>query len=267
MEADAAGRGAAALVVDGVRAGYGSDVLMDVSAQASPGSVVAVIGPNGAGKSTLLRVCMGLLRASRGAVRLGDRAVADMGAAERGRRLALVPQSVRWAFSFTVREVVLMGRYPHQTGLGFASDEDQAIADAAMHDAGVWDLRDRAADGLSGGEVQRVALAAALAQTPEVLLLDEPTANLDLGHEAALRTVVRRLSAERGVTALVAMHDLSLAAALADELWLLSGGALVARGAPAKVLDPALLEQVYGVPVQVQDGPGSLRVLPLWDAP
>ncbi len=256
---------AEALTLDGVRAGYGSDVLMDVSAQVSPGSIVAVIGPNGVGKSTLLRVCMGLLATRRGDVRLGDRSVAQMTPAERGRRLAMVPQSVRWAFPFSVGEVVLMGRHPHQGGMGFASAQDEAIAEASMRDTGVWELRDRAADGLSGGEAQRVALAAALAQTPDVLLLDEPTANLDLGHEAALRRVVRALRDERGVSALVAMHDLSLAAALADELWLLSGGALVARGAPAEVLDPALLQEVYGVPVDVTAGPGSPRVLPLWD--
>jgi iron complex transport system ATP-binding protein len=257
--------GGDALVLDGVRAGYGAAaVLRGISAQLEPGRIVAIIGPNGAGKSTLLRVCMGLLPPTDGTVRLGSADLYELTAAQRGRRLAMVPQNVRWAFPFSVQEVVLMGRHPHQGGLGFATEQDTAIADAAMRDTGVYDLRARPVDSLSGGEGQRVALAAALAQTPDVLLLDEPTANLDLGHEAALRTVIRRLRDERGLSALIAMHDLSLAAALADELWLLDDGVLLARGAPAEVLDPDVLGRVYGVPIEVQDGPGSHRVLPLW---
>ena len=257
-----------ALILDGVRAGYGGpEVLRGVSARVAPGRIVAVIGPNGSGKSTLLRVCMGLLAPTGGAVRLGEIDVVGMDPRARARRLALVPQTVRWSFPFAVRDVVLMGRHPHQAGMGFATEEDLAIAEAAMADTGVSALADRPADELSGGEMGRTALAAALAQTPDVLLLDEPTANLDLGHEVALRNVVRRIRDERGLSALVAMHDLSLAAALADELWLLHEGEIRRAGPPAEVLDAALLEEVYGVACEVRDGPGSVRVLPLWEGP
>jgi len=253
------------LEVAGVSIDYGSrSVLVQVDARLARSDIVAVIGPNGVGKSSLLKACLHLVQPSRGEVRLGGQPVADLPVRERAQHLAWLPQQVPWSFPFRAGEVVLMGRHPHRTVWGFESDQDRSIARRVMEWTGTWDLRDRLLASLSGGEAQRVLLAGALAQEPAFLILDEPTASLDLHHQAEFLALLRQLPITHGTGVLMASHDLSLAAAVADRLWLLGDGRLVADGPPRDVLVPELLSQVYDLPCQVQEGPDSLRVLPLW---
>ena len=206
------------------------------------GQLVGVIGPNGAGKSTLLAALAGLVRC-RGQAGLDGRPLATLAARQRARLLGYLPQAGHSAWALTVEEVVAMGRLPW-------GDSDQAAIAAAMAATGADRLAGRRVDALSGGEQARVWLARVLAGQPRVLLADEPVASLDLYYQRAVMASLRRF-ADSGGAALVAIHDLGLAARHCDRLLLLAGGRVVADGAPAQVLDPALLEQVYGLPVAV----------------
>jgi iron complex transport system ATP-binding protein len=171
--------------------------------------------------------------------------------------VAIVPQSLVLAFPLTVAELVLMGRYPHGRGRLFEAGEDQAQAAAAMRLAGVESLADRPLDSLAGGERQRTLLARALAQEPRLLLLDEPTSHLDLGHQREMAGLLRRLNREAGLTVVLVTHDLNLAGELADRLLLLRGGRVARLGTPAEVLDEATLAAAYDCPVRVDRSPSG----------
>ena len=227
----------------------GARILHAVDLRVRPGEVVALVGPNGAGKSTLLRALAGLLPAD-GEARLLGRAVGDWSARERGQRLALVRQATDLTAAFTVREVVALGRAPHLGWLAQPSPADRDIVDGALDAMGLRDLAGRQVPTLSGGEQQRTLLAQALAQDPAVLLLDEPTAHLDIRHQLDLLARVRRQS-RQGRAVVAALHDLGLAARFADRIAMLSRGRLVADGPPADVLTPALLHDVFGVRAEV----------------
>lgn len=236
----------------GVDAGYRErPVLHDVSLGAARGEIVAVVGPNGAGKSTLVRVLAGTLPASRGQVRLGGRDCAELTRPEIARELGVVPQDSDVAFGFTVREVVAMGRAPHQSGLLIASDHDRAIVTGVLERCELEALADRSVAELSGGERRRVVIARVLAQQPDVLLLDEPAAHLDIRHAVALYETARREASERRVACIAVMHDLNAAARWADRVVVLSAGRVRAQGSVEEVLEPELLEEVFGLPVRV----------------
>jgi iron complex transport system ATP-binding protein len=236
-------------------------LLSGVSAAVVPGHVLAVVGPNGAGKSTLLRALAGDRAPSGGEVKLDGRPLAQWRAADLARVRAVVLQHSGLDFSFTALEVVLLGRAPHAGRVSRA--RDLAIATAALTAADAAGLRARAYPTLSGGERQRVQFARALAQiwdtparTPRYLLLDEPTAALDLAHQH--RTLQRaRDWSRRGAGVFVVLHDLNLAATYADRVLVLSRGRAVALGAPADVLRPELIEQVFGVAVTVTAHPDA----------
>jgi len=256
----------AVIEVRGVSFSYEAvDVLREVSVSVGEGELLGLIGPNGSGKTTLIRCMAGALRPKLGVVLLEGRAVAEMGPREVARRLAVVPQDHGSPFDFTVVDVVSMGRYPHLGRLGRASRRDLEAVERAMELAGVKQLAHRRLCELSGGERQRVFIARALAQEPEVLLLDEPTAHLDLGHQLELMELVRRLCREEGLTTVVAIHDLNLAARYCDRLVLLSGGRIRAMGPVEEVLREDLIGEVYGVEVEVWRHPatGSLHVIPI----
>lgn len=236
----------------GVDAGYRErPVLHDVSVGAARGEIVAVVGPNGAGKSTLVRVLAGTLEPARGQVRVGGCDQSAISRREIARRLGVVPQDSDVAFGFTVREVVGMGRAPHQTGLLVASERDREIVAAVLARSELEELADRPVVELSGGERRRVVIARALAQQPEVLLLDEPAAHLDIRHAVALYETARREVSERRVACMAVMHDLNAAARWADRVVVLSAGRVRAQGSVEDVLEPALLEEVFGLPVRV----------------
>ena len=219
-------------------------------------------GPNGAGKTTLFRVATRVLRPDRGGVRAAGTPLAELSRRELARRVAVVPQDVGVPFPFRACEVVLMGRAPHRRGPGFESAADVERARGCLAQLGIEALADRSMLELSGGERQLVLVARALAQEPQVLLLDEPTAHLDLRHRAIVFERVRRFAADGGA-ALVVSHDLNLAARSCQRLALLAEGVLAACGAPAEVLRPELLRRVFGVEACVLDAPdGAPLVVP-----
>jgi len=252
-------------VVDSVTFGFGrketaahSPALKNVSLTIAPGEVLGILGPNGSGKSTLLKVLMRILIPQQGRVELFGRPHAAFSQAEVSRRVAFVPQETQQAFPFTISEMVLMGRYPHHNrtwGPGWESSQDRAVAMQAMNDLDVSHLGARLITNVSGGERQRAVIARALAQEPDVLLLDEPTAFLDLHHQLEIARIIRRLNRERGLTVVLVSHDLNLASQYCDRVLLLREGEIVTMGSPAEVVAREPLERVYGCPVLVDQHP------------
>ena len=240
-----------ALELRGVRAAYPGrppdrPVLDHIDLRLEAGEVLALIGPNGAGKSSLLRVAAGVLPPAAGRVLLNGRDLAALATRERARHIAVVPQEGPIPSGLFVREMVSLGRTPYARLLLGPTARDRQAVEWALAAAGAQDLADRFVDELSGGERQRVILALALAQQPRLLLLDEPTANLDLHHQVAMLELVRGLSRERGLAVLAAVHDLQLAALYCDRLALLSAGQIISQGAPEAVLTAPLLLETFG---------------------
>lgn len=242
--------------------------MADLALGVARGEILGVIGPNSAGKTTLIRLVTQVLRPIRGEIILDGRPLHEFGAWELARRVAVVPQEVPPALRFTVEQLVLMGRYPHAPARFFESGEDLAIARAAMGATGVLDLASLPVEILSGGERQRAMLARALAQEPDLLVLDEPTAHLDLRSQVECAAMLERLNRERGTSILLVSHDLSLAAQLCDRLLLLAEGRVARLGPPAEVLDEDLLRAVYGcdVTVHVDAAQGRRSVQVAWPA-
>jgi iron complex transport system ATP-binding protein len=255
----------AAIELVGLTSGYGERaVIRDVTLQVQRGEMVGIIGPNGSGKSTLLRVLSGVLHPWSGRVTIENRPIESYAPRELSRRVAVVPQETRIDFPFTVTEVVLLGRTPHLGALAFENARDLAIARQAMERTDVASLATRRITELSGGERQRVILARALAQEPSMLILDEPSAFLDIRHQVEIYDLLRDLQAE-GLTVVTVLHDLNLAGLYCDRLVLLAEGSVACVGAPAEVLTYATLTEVYGteVYVAINDITHRLNVLPL----
>ena len=248
----------AVLTADGVTFAYadGPTVLADVSFALHSGELLGVVGPNGAGKSTLLSIAAGLLRPAAGSVRLAAVDVAAMSRLEVARRIAFLPQNVQPAFGFTVGEVVMQGRFPHLGPLGFEGSEDRRIGAEALESVEAAAFAARPFASLSGGEQKRVLIASAIAQEAPVVLLDEPTAALDLHHQITVYELLRRLAGQ-GKALAVVTHDLNLAAQFCDRLILLDSGRVAADGPPAAVLDKKLLEEVYGQPMVLIENPAT----------
>jgi ABC-type cobalamin/Fe3+-siderophores transport system ATPase subunit len=221
-------------------------VLHEVSLQVQPGEMLALIGANGAGKSTLLRVTAGVLQPSSGEALVDSESLRSLSPRQRAQRIAVVPQEGPIPSGLLVREMVALGRTPYMRVLLGPTAHDGEAVDWAMAVAGVQQLATRFVDELSGGERQRVILARALAQQPRLLLLDEPTANLDLHHQVAMLELVRGLSREQGLSVLAAVHDLQLAALYCDRVALLSGGRIISQGSPEAVLTEPLLLEAFG---------------------
>ncbi|MCO7219352.1 ABC transporter ATP-binding protein [Klenkia sp. PcliD-1-E] len=245
----------------GVRLGR-AQVLADVGLAAAPGSWTAVIGPNGAGKSTLLRAVLGVV-AHRGTVRWDGAGLDTLPRRERARLLAYAPQLPVLPEAVTTRDYVALGRTPHRALLAAPRAADRAVVEETMARLELDALADRVLTTLSGGEQQRAVLARALAQQPRVLLLDEPTAALDLGHAQQVLDLVDRLRRTDGLTVLSTLHDLSLAGQYADRLVLLARGRVVADGTPTQVLTAEALRTHYGARASVVPGPDGPAVLPV----
>ena len=245
----------AALDISGLHVSYDAgsgarrEVLRGLDLAVDEGELVALLGPNGSGKTTLLRAVAGTLRRDAGTVAIFGRDLEGWSRIALARRVAVLPQSLVLPDGFRVAELVEMGRAPHATRWFGASAEDAAAVELALADAGALDLAERQADELSGGERQRVLVAMALAQQPELLLLDEPTLHLDIAHQASLLATVAHLRARRGLTVLAVFHDLNLATAYAPRVAVLDAGHVVADGDPASILGPELVRRVFGVVV------------------
>ena len=239
--------------------------LSALSLDIERGSLTGLLGPNGCGKTTLLRLMAGVLRPQHGAITVDGDAVDRLPRRQLGRRVAIVPQETHPAFDYTVLEMVLMGRHPHLGTFQLEGPDDYAIALEALTATGAAHLAARSYATLSGGEKQRVVIASALAQQPDVLLLDEPTASLDLAYQLEVSSLLTRLNRERGVTMVLATHDLNLAASLCDRLVLMRAGKIFAHGATADVLTEASINQLYDVEADVQfhEAAGHLTVVPI----
>ncbi|TMQ16034.1 MAG: ABC transporter ATP-binding protein [Deltaproteobacteria bacterium] len=236
----------------------GRDVVREVSAEVRAGELVVVVGPNGAGKTTLLRAMAGLLAPRTGTIRVLGRDPARAPRRVIARDLAYLPQHYDLAFPFAVEEVVLLGRYARQRGIGLASDDDLAAARRAMAACGVADLAGRRFDALSGGEARRAIVAQALCQEARCLLLDEPTAGLDPAHARAIFALLRA-HCDAGATAVVVTHDLDLALRHGGMMWLIADGRLAARGNPAHVLAAAETRGAFGVAIHVGALPSGAK--------
>jgi len=244
------------LQIENLSVSYGSRrVLTNVSLEVNSGEVLALIGPNGAGKSTLVRAVSGVIPVQGGTVGANGDNLLSLSPMQRARYLAVVPQAVSMPPAFTTWETVLLGRTPYLNFLGQVSARDEAIARGALEKVNALGLADRRVGELSGGEQQRVLLARALAQSTPILLLDEPTANLDLHYQESFMQIVRTLAYEEKLAVLIALHDLNLAARYADRVALLVSGEIRATGTPQQVLTPSLISEAYHLPVQVISHP------------
>jgi iron complex transport system ATP-binding protein len=250
----------AILQADALHASYGgTEVLRHVDLSLQPGEMVGLLGPNGSGKSTLLRVLSGLLAPTGGTVTLAGLDLHQHTARHRARLIGLVPQYAHIPFAFSVTDVVAMGRNPYLGLMQSPRAEDQAAITAALERTDCTHLRDRLVTELSGGELQRVIIARALAQEPRVLLLDEPTAHLDLNHQLDIANMLRHLNREQGLTVLWVSHDLNLAAEFCERLVMLQNGRVVADGKPDEVITPKWLADIYGLKLPVANNPASGR--------
>lgn len=245
---------------------YGSTpVLHDLSFDVAGGGFFIILGPNGSGKTTLLKMLCGLETPPRGHVEILGRPLAKYGRRALARTVALVPQLLVLDFPFSVQEVILLGRTPHLGMIGIEQAEDLEIARQAMAFTEVDHLARRKVDQLSGGELQRVFIARAICQQPRIILLDEPTASLDLAHQVRVMDLMEKLKAEQDITVVMVSHDVNLAAMYADTLLLLKQGRIADQGPPEKVLNYKTLEDVYGCTVLVDESPlgASPRITPV----
>lgn len=244
-----------ALELADVRVRLGDEPVLDrVSLSVEDGEFLALVGPNGAGKTTLLRTVNGLVTPASGTVRLGGTDASGLSARERARRVATVPQETTVGFDFPVRDIVAMGRTAHRSRLARTNPADREAVSRALERTDTARFADRSVGSLSGGERQRVVLARALAQAAPLLLLDEPTASLDINHQVRVLGLVEELVAE-GLTAVAAIHDLDLAARFCDRVALLADGEIVAVGPPEHVLTEPRLAAAYGVATVVNESP------------
>lgn len=245
-----------AVEIENAKFDYGTNpILKDVSFSVGEGDFFIIIGPNGSGKTTLMKLMAGVAELKKGSLRILDRPVQTYTRKALARTLALVPQTIPDEFPFRVSELVLMGRAPHQGVLGLESRRDMEIAARSMAFTGVDHLADRKLTQLSGGERQRVFIARAICQEPRIILLDEPTASLDLAHQVRVMDLMERLKEETHITVVMVSHDINLAAMYGDRLLLLKDGRLVSLGRPGEVLTYQSLENTYGCPLLVDQSP------------
>jgi iron complex transport system ATP-binding protein len=245
--------------------GAGKRVLDDVSMHVEKGDIVGLLGPNGSGKTTLLKIVSGMLAPASGSIEIGGVSLSSLSRRDLARRLAIVPQETQSAFDFTVLDIVLMGRYPHLGPFELEGLDDLAIARDALAATGTSALETRRFTTLSGGEKQRVVIASALAQASDVLLLDEPTASLDLGYQIEVALLLQRLNRDLGTTMIISTHDLNLAAALCRKAVMLKDGRVLASGAMEAVLTAPNIRDLYGVEADVRfhESAHHLTVVPI----
>lgn len=255
------------LSVKNITIRYGATVVLnDISFDLASGETVVLIGPNGAGKTTLIRSLNGTVTPASGTIALDGVAVNSLSRRQIARRIAVVAQENETKFPITVHDFVLAGRFVNGSAFGWESSEDMTVANRALTECGLEGFEDRLMNELSGGERQRVVLARALATQANILLLDEPTANLDLAHQASMFRLVRKKCRADDYSAVVIIHDLNLAAEFADRIVILSNGRIHAIGPPEEVLGEKALKEVFDVNVLLDRNPasGNVRVTALY---
>lgn len=240
--------------------GYGKDaVLHNISFKIKTGDFLGVIGPNGSGKSTLLKLMSRVLTPQSGRVTLNSRNILHMGLKELSRQIAFVPQETLINFSFTIEEIVLMGRIPHLRRFQNETRNDHAIVQRSLQETDTEHLKDKYINELSAGERQRAIIARALAQEPAILFLDEPTSHLDIGHQIQMLNLIKKLNKDRSLTVLMVLHDLNLASEYCDRLILLEKGRIFKVGTPHEILTYQNIEKVYKTIVVVKENPVSKK--------
>jgi iron complex transport system ATP-binding protein len=244
---------------------YGKNiVLKEINFSASVGEFIAIIGPNGAGKSTLIKIIDGILTAEGSNISLDGQLIPDFSRKELAQRIAYLPQESKFTFSYTVREVVMMGRFPYLRGVNSYTVEDIHVVNNMMELMEIVQFADRNFNELSGGEKQRVLIASALTQQPKIILLDEPTSALDLHHQIAIYHILKKLQKEQNLTIIVVTHDINLAAQYCDRITLMGNGMIIRDDQPKNVLQFNLIQETFGVKVFIDINPltDSLYILP-----
>lgn len=248
------------LSIKNISAGYDKTVVLsDINIDIDKGDFIGLIGPNGSGKTTLLRIITRVLTPFKGHVFLDGEDIAKASRNILAKKMAFLTQEISLNLPFTVREMTLMGRFPYLSQYGKESDEDIAIAEDAMALADVSHLSDRFITEISGGERQRALIAMCLAQQPEVLLLDEPTSHLDVGHQLSVLDLIRKLNHQSNMTVISVFHDLNLAAEYCHRLMVLDKGQVESLGPPQDVLTSDMIHKVYGAKVLIEKNPVSQK--------
>jgi len=246
------------LRIEKLSGGYGaSDVIHDVSFDVEKKDFLGIIGPNGSGKSTLLRLISRILSPAQGSIALQEKDIHRIRLKDLFKEIAFVPQNTIIHFPYTVWEIVLMGRIPHLNRFRSETRKDFEIAERSLALTDSLVLKDKRIDELSAGERQRVLISKALAQEPQVILLDEPTSHLDIGHQIEILSLLRKLNRESGLTVLAVLHDLNLAGEYCNRLILIDKGKIIRQGLPAEVLTYQTIEEVYKTVVVVKENPFS----------
>ncbi|WP_100398497.1 heme ABC transporter ATP-binding protein [Bacillus sp. FJAT-44742] len=246
------------LTIEHISGGYTNkeDVVKDINLNINKGEIFGILGPNGSGKSTLLKILHAALPSSSGRVLLGDKDIMDYSSKQLAKKMAVLPQHAETAFSYSVRQVVELGRYPYQKGwLGLTTSADEEVIHQAMQETNVLHFAEKPVSQLSGGEKQRVMLARALAQEPDILLLDEPTNHLDVSFQMSLLDTLKSWTREKGLTVVAVLHDLNMASMYCHRVLLMDKGKEKALGPPAKVMEGNLLEEVYETAITRKEHP------------
>lgn len=239
-----------------------SPVLKDLSLTIKKQDFIGLIGPNGSGKSTLLKTMGALLKPDSGNIQFKDRPLAEFDKKTFAQSVSWISQSHPMVFPFKVSEIVLMGRHPYLSPLSFETEEDYEIAQRAMEATKTSQFADRFFNEISGGEQQRVMIASALTQNPEMMLLDEPTSALDLKYQIQILNILKSLNSDQNMTLIMAMHDLNLTAKFCNRLILLNKGKIVCDGTPEQVLKKEILENIYDIEVDLSSKDGNIWVHP-----
>lgn len=248
------------LLLEGISFGYGrSRIIHDLTLSVKKGELVGLVGPNGAGKSTLLKLAAGIACPEQGSVLINDTPVRSLSRLEAARTVALVPQNPQFSLEYSIRDVVLMGRHPHLPAFADYPSGDRRLVDQIISELQIASLSDESITRVSAGERQRAVIARALAQQPQLLLLDEPTAHLDVAHQLLVLSILRRLARDGGTAILMSSHDLNLTGLWVDRIVLLDRGRVAADGPPAEVMTEGTLQQVYRTPVLVIKHPQTHR--------
>ncbi|OHW62342.1 putative siderophore transport system ATP-binding protein YusV [Andreesenia angusta] len=246
---------------------YGEEkVLRGIDFQVEVGKFYSVIGPNGSGKTTLFKLISSALELKGGSIYLNERDAKTYTKKELAKTVATVPQNTAVEFDFSVEDIVMMGRSPYLRRFQSESEVDLEIVECAMKMVDIVHLREKKINGISGGERQRAIIARAIAQSADIMLLDEPISHIDLRYQIELLDTVRKLNREKGVTVVAILHDLNLAAEYSDKLFLISKGEIVAKGSPEEVLTASNIEEVYGLKVNLVENPetGKPHIIPLY---